>query len=726
MKIELFCVVLFVFLTTSHVTATLDVIGEALQAFSCGCGCKFYDVGTCETRVKTECEVKYNNVCNPVWENKCETIPKQNCKTEYKNECKYDKQCSTSYKKECVKVPQKNCKTVYDKKCHQIPKKNCKTVYTQQCKKVPKKNCQTVYDKKCTNEPKQTCKNEQVCKTTYEQKCKPSYNYGQTCENVPKKKCEYQKKCSTTYSQKCTNIPRQQCSTTYDNQCQNIPKQQCETTYDQKCESTPKELCQTTYSNSCKDVPQQNCKNVKSCVKVPQQKCWTTKELKCRKESKTSCKKVPNKKCWKVHIKKNRYVKRKQCQKCNRKKETTYSKVTRNNCKIEPRQECRTLYFNNCKKIPQQECRTVYKKKCGWEKQCVTKYHQQCQKQKPAYGAPPSYGPPKETCKSVPRENCKNVLKCTKVPSQQCSTQYRKECKKVPSEKCRTVKELKCNPYQVDVPQTKVIASCSWPPKRHHDQFCTRRSDTDIFLTDGSDYSPSVEYEDTFIDTRIDYVETFPDTYDGTPNMTVTQDGREVYPQAASYPEVDIVEYSPEDETFNPGSEIALSQNQNHLAVAGIFQEVDSPNLQNQQNSRMEEPKAFYPENAESEEHLKGFVDPFPDFTPNHDREAGQEQFINFGHKLSHHDEEPGTTSLILSELDATAFDRSDEGVIDTENPTVNGQGHMKQAYNGESERRISSFKQDFESSFNPGFSNFGSFEGDPKVTWLWGSKTEE
>ena len=53
-----------------------------------------------------------------------------------------------------------------------------------------------------------------------------------------------------------------------------------------------------------------------------------------------------------------------------------------------------------------------------------------------------------------------------------------------------------------------------------------------------------IEYEDTFIDTRIDYVETFPDTYDGTPNMTVTQDGREVYPQAASYPEVDIVEYS--------------------------------------------------------------------------------------------------------------------------------------------------------------------------------------
>ena len=49
--------VVLTLLATTDVNATIDVIGEALQAFACGCGCKFYDVGTCETRVKTECEV---------------------------------------------------------------------------------------------------------------------------------------------------------------------------------------------------------------------------------------------------------------------------------------------------------------------------------------------------------------------------------------------------------------------------------------------------------------------------------------------------------------------------------------------------------------------------------------------------------------------------------------------------------------------------------------------
>ena len=34
------------------------IIGEALQAFQCGCGCRFYNVGTCETRTKKECKVK--------------------------------------------------------------------------------------------------------------------------------------------------------------------------------------------------------------------------------------------------------------------------------------------------------------------------------------------------------------------------------------------------------------------------------------------------------------------------------------------------------------------------------------------------------------------------------------------------------------------------------------------------------------------------------------------
>jgi len=273
----------------------------------------------------------------------------------------------------------------------------------------------------------------------------------------------------------------------------------------------------------------------------------------------------------------------------------------------------------------------------------------------------------------------------------------------------------------VEVPKTKVIATCHWPPKKHHDQFCTRRSDTDVFLTDGTDFNPSVEYDDTIIDARIDYVETFPGSYEGTPNMTVTHDGQEVYPQVASFPEADIVEYSPQDETFFPGSEIELSQNQHNLAVAGIFEEVDSPNLQRHKNSRIEEPESFFPENAKSKDHSNN---PLPDFASNHGGD-----FKSFGQKLPGQSEQSGTTALILSELDATAFDRSDKGVEDSEESgteTKSGGGNLRQAYNGDSESGMDGFKEDFESSFNPGFSNFGNFEGDPKVTWLWGSKTEE
>ena len=44
--------------------------------------------------------------------------------------------------------------------------------------------------------------------------------------------------------------------------------------------------------------------------------------------------------------------------------------------------------------------------------------------------------------------------------------------------------ELRCNPVKETVPQYQTVRSCSWPAKRHHDQFCTRRSGTD----DDDDY----------------------------------------------------------------------------------------------------------------------------------------------------------------------------------------------------------------------------------------------
>ena len=43
--------------TILEADATFNFLATALEALACGCGCQFYDVGTCETRYTTECEV---------------------------------------------------------------------------------------------------------------------------------------------------------------------------------------------------------------------------------------------------------------------------------------------------------------------------------------------------------------------------------------------------------------------------------------------------------------------------------------------------------------------------------------------------------------------------------------------------------------------------------------------------------------------------------------------
>ena len=49
---------MFVFIVMVRVCKpSLDSLVNAL---SCGCQCKLYDVGTCETRFTTECEVHTN------------------------------------------------------------------------------------------------------------------------------------------------------------------------------------------------------------------------------------------------------------------------------------------------------------------------------------------------------------------------------------------------------------------------------------------------------------------------------------------------------------------------------------------------------------------------------------------------------------------------------------------------------------------------------------------
>jgi len=691
--------------------ASLGVLSNALQAFSCGCGCRFYDVGTCETRVKKECETTYQNKCNPVYTKKCNAVPRKECKTTYWNKCEKNQVCKTSYTKKCTKVPNKTCKTVQDKKCHQIPKKECQTKYTKKCKSTPKKNCKTVYQQKCTKQPVQNCKNEQVCHTTYKEECKPTYNYQQSCKSIPQQKCGYKKKCSTSYKENCKDIPKQECHTTYDKKCKDIPHEKCHTTYTEQCESIPKQLCQTTYSQSCKDVPHQNCKWVKDCKKVPEEKCWTVKDIKCHQVSSTSCHKVPNKKCWKVHVKKNRYVKRKECQKCNRWQEKYTTKQKKNNCKLVPRQECRTIYFNDCKKIPQKSCKTKYRNNCKKVQNCETKYNTHCEKPKPTYGKP-TYGAPKEVCTQVPYEKCHYSKKCDKVPYEQCSTKYRNQCKKVPQQKCVTLKDLKCTPVWVEVPKTRNKKSCSWGGRKHQDKFCYRRSDYDVLLDAASDYETNIQYIDRIMEDPVDFIETFPANYDGSPNITMDQAGREVTPK-----------HFQENPGFYPQADMAPPPSRGFIP----------PTMPPMFSGVAQTTPVYRPQGAPKAPAYDPFVRPNPlEFAAAQGQVVVKERPGPALHDLPSPDLTRNTP--IVKRQPQQKFFPKESKTQDENNGFMNDPvpftSSIGSLHNGASRPERSESKtqvqEDFESSFRPGFSQFGNFgPGQTNGRTVWGAPAE-
>ena len=76
-----------------------------------------------------------------------------------------------------------------------------------------------------------------------------------------------------------------------------------------------------------------------------------------------------------------------------------------------------------------------------------------------------------------------------------------------------------------------------------------RRSDTDVFLDEASEYDHSGEYLDGYMETPVDYVETFPDNFKGSPNLTVTPDGRRFRPQYR--PDVLVVDDVYDDEYYD-------------------------------------------------------------------------------------------------------------------------------------------------------------------------------
>ena len=229
---------------------------------------------------------------------------------------------------------------------------------------------------------------------------------------------------------------------------------------------------------------------------------------------------MPKQNCWKVAVKKNRYVKKKYCQKCRKDKQKYYVKTTKTRCELVPRQECRTVEHEQCQEVPYEDCHTRNKDQCTYEKQCRTDQQLKCEKPKPGYNSAPTYGAVKDICTNVPVQKCWKEKRCRQVPDHQCATRYNRKCHKVPSQKCRTVKDKHCTPYTADEPKTHETKTCYWPQRYSDDRFCTRRSDDDVLLDAGTEYSEDVEYLGVELLDQIDYLSVFPGDYTGNPNET--------------------------------------------------------------------------------------------------------------------------------------------------------------------------------------------------------------
>ena len=49
------------------------------------------------------------------------------------------------------------------------------------------------------------------------------------------------------------------------------------------------------------------------------------------------------------------------------------------------------------------------------------------------------------------------------------------------------------------------------------------RSDYDVLLDAASDYETNIQYIDRIMEDPVDFIETFPANYDGSPNITMDQ-----------------------------------------------------------------------------------------------------------------------------------------------------------------------------------------------------------
>ena len=154
--LQVYCLVL-VGLSLPAPGHSFGILSEAINAFSCGCGCRFYDVGTCETRSKLECQVRRGSqmLNRMFWrKTKCRIVEKEISVLIME---KYFNICETFgylnwkilhlFHSFLLHFPcwqlmfalltmflfqittTQKCGTVYDTKCTSIPSESCSTIY---------------------------------------------------------------------------------------------------------------------------------------------------------------------------------------------------------------------------------------------------------------------------------------------------------------------------------------------------------------------------------------------------------------------------------------------------------------------------------------------------------------------------------------------------------------------------------------------------------------------
>jgi len=349
--------------------------------------------------------------CKTVWKNLCSATMVERCDTVHKP------QSVVSSNEECNTWYYYNCTTVYDN-VETLDKKECKTVKVPKQEYVPfricETKCDTKYEETCHTEFEKECstKNEEECEILHEKVCDTSIEYKTDikkekrchletetqCHDTPSTDCQTVKKPVTKYrdEEECRTVYDQVCVPSYDESCHTVTERQCKTVTETECDHNNR--CWDEERDECWDEPKQECKQTPKevCNNIPRQKCTTvqhpyTDEDKqdCNTLNKPVCRQVPVYKCYDVDTPVDHLVPGSKCQ--NQAKKV---------CKSVPKQDCKDVLREKCQSVPKLDCQTPQTQDCRIEYNQITSYVE------------------KEECETTYRKISRKV--CDKVPKREC------------------------------------------------------------------------------------------------------------------------------------------------------------------------------------------------------------------------------------------------------------------------------------------------------------------